>query len=164
MTKQKDDIDVLLDELKDTKKLGGMIPFKAPKATDQPNVTEENINEFIMQKTSLLVQQGIDTLEQIKNAVQGSGNAEEVDSYSKLVTAVASTIDTLNKVNLQNKKAKTSKELKEMDMEMRQGQLSNRSGVTNVLIAPREEMMDKIFGKAEELVIDALYEDDERSK
>ena len=40
------DIDILLDELKDTKKFGAMIPIEAPSPTEQPELTDENINTW----------------------------------------------------------------------------------------------------------------------
>jgi len=158
MNNTNNDIDDLLNELKDTKKLGGMIMVESPLPTVQPDINDETINDFIMKKASLLIQQGVDTLEGIKNAVKGSGNPEEVESYSKLITAVTSTVDTLNKINIQNKKAAASRELKKLDMEMKQGQLTNNGNI-NVLVAPREEIMNKLFNDALEVDIDATYED-----
>jgi len=131
-----------------------------PAATIQPIISDENINDFIMKKASLLIQQGIDTLEKIKPAIQGSGNPEEVESYSKLITAVTSTVDTLNKINIQNKKAASSKELKKLDMEIKQGQLTNNGNI-NVLIAPREEIMSRLFNDASDLAIDVTCEETE---
>jgi len=149
--KNTDDIDILLDELKDTKKFGAMIPIEAPAPTVQPELTDDNINSWIMNKAGLVIQQGVDTLERIKDSVRNSAEAEEVDSYSKLLNAVSSAVDTLNKINIQNKRNKSAKELKKMDIDMKNGQIEGKNNVTNnIIIATREEMMQKLFGEAEE--------------
>ena len=158
MATKQDDIDTLLDELKSTKKLSGFIPV-VPKATDQPEISEENLSDFVIKRFTLIVQQGVDTLEAIKNNVKSSGNPEEIEAYSKLVTAVATTIDGLNKINLQNKKTKAAKEIKQMDIDHQKGVIEGRANVTNnILVAPREEIMKRLFEEVDQkssITIDA---------
>lgn len=145
---KKDDIDDLLKELKSTKSLGSILPSKPVQGTNQPEITEDNINEFVMKRASLLVQQGIETSEDLKNALRDSCSSDDIESYSKLITSVATAIDVLNKINLQNKKDKAAKELKEMELSTAKLKEGN---TTNILIASREEIMKSLFAKAEEL-------------
>ena len=147
------DIDVLLNELKDTKSLGTLSPPRTLQPTIQPIVSEDNLNEFIMNKASMVIQQGCDALEDLKSAVASGGEAEEVDAYSRLITAVSSSIDTLNKINLQNKKSITAKEIKKMDVEMRKGLIDAKvNNVTNnIILASREEIMKKLFNEADDM-------------
>lgn len=152
MSNKQDDIDTLLDELKSTKTLAGFTPI-TPKPTDQPDINEETINDFIMKRASLIIQQGVDTLEALKNNVKSSGNPEEINAYSNLVAAVASSIDGLNKINLQNKKNKAAKEIKQMDIDHQKGVIESRTNVTNnILVAPREEIMKRLFEEIEQKV------------
>jgi hypothetical protein len=162
------DIDALLSELKETKSLGALITPRTLQPTTQPIVNEDNLNEFIMNKASMVIQQGCDALEDIKSSVASGGEAEEIDAYSKLIAAVSSSIDTLNKINLQNKKSIVAKEIKKMDVEMRQGIINAKvSNVTNnIILASREEIMKKLFNEAEDMskVIDISADEEPLTK
>jgi hypothetical protein len=152
-----DNIDDLLNELKDTKKMGTIANIRPPLPTEQPAVTDENLNEFVLQKMSLVISQGVATLEEIKNGVRQSADPEEIDAYSKLINAVASTADTLNKVNLQNKKAATAKEIKQMEIKGKSPE-GLPSSSTTIVIATREEIMERILKEAEDSTIDITSE------
>lgn len=157
-----DDIDTLIDQLKETKQLGTFLSTRAQAlSTAQPDVNEENVNDFIMKVSSKLIQQGVDTIEVVKTESLSTANAEEVEAYAKLIAAVASAIDTLNKVNIQNKKSKSAKELKQMEIDNSKNLLDKYNGPTtqtNILIATREDVMKSMIKQAEELkVLDADY-------
>jgi len=159
-----DDIDSLIDQLKDTKKLGTFLSTRNQTlSTAQPDINEDNINEFIMKTSAKLIQQGVDTVEYVKTESLSTASAEEVEAYAKLISAVASAVDTLNKVNIQNKKSKTAKELKQMEMDNSKNLLDKYSGPTNqmnVLVATREDVMKALVTKAKEIkAIDAEYQE-----
>jgi len=161
-----DEINDLVDQLKETKKLGNFIAnnIPPPDTTKDPVVTEDTINDFILNTASKLIQQGLDSAEFVKTQALGSGSAEEIEAYAKLITSVASAIDTLNKVNIQNKKAKASKEIKQMELDNSKNLLDKyevKNQTNNILIATRDEIMKQLIEvatKEEEPAIDVDYD------
>jgi len=157
-----DEIDQLMSELKATKNLGNFLQPAPVKPTEQPIVTEENINDFILKTSSKVIQQGVDTIDSVRGAVVQGGAPEEIEALSQLISAVTGSIDVLNKINLQNKKAVSAKELKELDMNHRK-QLQASKGPThntNILIAGREEVMKKLIDHIDKTsVIEVKSED-----
>ena len=140
-------VDELLDDLKSTKKLGEFLPSIAAAPTIQPNVEEEDLNKWIIKQASLLTQQGLDVSEVIKQTIASGASPDEIDSYSNLMKAVATAMETLNKINLQNKKDKASKELKRIENEIPKSP-SGDVNIGTVVVASREEMMDRLFEQA----------------
>ena len=126
-----------------------------------PEVNDENMNEYICQKMTHLVENGIDTVDAIKGTLLATAfDAKEMESFSALFKSVIDAVDVLNKINLQNKKAKTQKEIKEMDITQRQLE-GPKTNNTNILIATREEIIKnfledtkKVSPNNEEEVID----------
>ncbi len=105
----------------------------------------------------MLVQQGCDTMEKLKGTVLSGADAETVESYSKLMNSVTSSIEILNKINLQKRKETAAKALKQMDIDTSSKLLDKYDGnapqtQTNILIASREEIMSAMLGKADEIV------------
>ena len=157
-----DDIDSLINELKETKKLGTFLTTRSQTlSTTQPDINEDNINEFIMKISAKLIQQGVDTVEAVKTESLTTGNPEEVEAYAKLIASVSTAIDTLNKVNIQNKKAKIAKELKQMELDNSKNLLDKytvQNQTNNFLVATREEVMAKLIEQAEDLkAVDADF-------
>lgn len=138
------DVDDLISELKNTKNFGSFIHSSKTNTTpeeEQQPVSEDKISEYIIDKCTKLIQQGVNTITEIRGNVLSGGTPEEVMAYSDLIKAVTSSIDTLNKINLQNKKDKTAKEIKEMEISNSK-QLKPGDTVNNTLIiAPREQLM-----------------------
>ena len=126
-----------------------------------PEVNDENMNDYICQKMTHLIEHGVDTVDAIRGSLLASAtDADEISSFSTLFKAVIDAADVLNKINLQNKKAKTQKEIKEMDITQRQLE-GPKTNNTNILIATREEIIKnfledtkKVSSNNEEEVID----------
>ena len=62
---QLDDLNDLVTELKNTKNLTNVMapPEKIDTTTQPETIDESNIDDFIYRKSSVLIQQGIDTIE-----------------------------------------------------------------------------------------------------
>jgi uncharacterized phage infection (PIP) family protein YhgE len=154
-----DDLNELVNELKTTKSLTGLMypPEEATAPTKEETITEDNIDDFIFRKSSVLIQQGVDTMEKLKSSVQSGANAETIEAYSKLMGSVASSIEILNKINLQKRKERAAKELKQMDIDTSKKLLDKYDhptiqNQTNILVASREEIMKALLGQANEIV------------
>jgi hypothetical protein len=137
------DIDDLMNELKDTKNFGVFAHTnKAPvSAAEFKPIAENDINQYIIDSSAKIIQQGLETINDIKDNVSNGASPDELMAYSDLIKAVTSSIDTLNKINIQNKKGKTAIEIKEMEISNKK--LSPTGNVTNntLIVAPREELM-----------------------
>lgn len=153
-----DDLSELVEELKNTKALTGiMSPPEIPPSTPAEVITEENIDEFIYRQSSTLIQQGIDTMSALKSTVLSGAVAETVEAYSKLMSSVAGSIEILNKINLQKRKEKAAKALKQMDLDNSRNMLEKYDGKTtinqtNIVVASREEIMKALLSKADSII------------
>lgn len=142
-----DSIDTLLEELSSFS-----FPTTArsvPRGTPS-NITEDNINEYILQKTGTLIDAGLGAVSDLKDFVVQGQNPDEIAALSELISSTTKAIEALNKINLQNKKAKTDKELKEIDIQGKKavaGLLpgNNITNNTNVLVASREEIFKQLL-------------------
>jgi hypothetical protein len=142
------DIDTLLNELSS---------FSFPQTTAKPlvkpsgqNITEENINNYILQKTGNLIDAGLGAVNDLKDFVVQGQNPDEIAALSELISSTTKAIEALNKINLQNKKAKTDKELKTLDIEGKKAIANvlpgnNITNNTNVLVASREEIFKQLL-------------------
>ncbi len=139
------DIDTLLSELSG---------YTSPQHTRGPvvdviEVTDENINDYILKRTSALVDIGAKAVSELAEIVTQGQNPEEIASLAELISANTHTIEVLNKINLNRKKEKHAIEMKKMDIEGKKeivnlipGNVVNNN--TNVLIASREEIMKQL--------------------
>lgn len=164
MSNKHNDIDDLLTELQETKNLGKLVAQSPASSTaitkSTEDITDDNVNEFILRKSADLIEQGMGLLSVLKLDVMAGGQSEEVEAYSKLVAAITTSIDTMNKINIQNKKAQTATALKKMDIESKTNQieLGARNVTNNIVIASREEIMQNLVNKATQDVDAELVE------
>jgi len=146
-----EDLDKILEDLKNDQSIASL--------ADQPqqdriDVDKDNINDYVIQKVARLIETGIETVESIKQTIASGFEVDELQAFSALIGAVTSAADTLNKINLQQMKAKSAKQLKKMDIASKK-QLGNgggHGGNTNVLIATREEVIERFLNNKKEFL------------
>jgi hypothetical protein len=142
-------IDTLLDEL-------SSFQFTAPqsqaniKPSIKNNLQEEDVNDYIIKRTSTLIDTGLEAVEDIKDFIVQGQNPDEIAALSELISSTTKAIEALNRINLLNKKAKTDKELKELDIKGKKEIANSLPGNnitnnTNVLVASREEIFKKLL-------------------
>jgi hypothetical protein len=145
-----DSIDTLVDELSSF-----TLP-PAPKTNiENVKLTEDNINDYVLKRTSTLIDSSINAIEDIKDYVVQGQNPDEISALSELINSATKALEHLNKINLQNKKAATDKELKTMDIASRKEVASllpdnNVINNTNILVASREEIFKKLLSDISE--------------
>ena len=118
---------------------------------------EENLEQYILNNTSELINQSMDMIRSIKDYAIASNDPEQISALADLVNASTGSIESLNKIALQNKKIKASIKLKEMDIEIKK-EISNNATQSHSLglvglVGTREEIFKKILSEAK--VIDA---------
>lgn len=148
------DIDTLLDELSSFSFPQATTAKSVPRGTPTA-VTEDNINDYILQKTGNLIDAGLGAVSDLKDFVVQGQNPDEIAALSELISSTTKAIEALNRINLQNKKAKTDKELKTMDIEGKKAIASSLPGnnITNNtvnLVASREEIFKQLLNNIEE--------------
>ena len=105
-------------------------------------VTDENVNDFVLEYGSKLVKDGMDSISKIKNKITSGQDADEIDALSQMMRAMNSTLDTLTKISLQNKKEKSATQVKELDFKQRK-ELPD-TPKTQVIVATREDIVKQI--------------------
>ena len=78
--------------------------------------TDENLEEYVYNSATTLINSSLFTLEKVKRTVSSVVDHRELTALAELIKATTSSIDVLNKVVMENKKLKHSKEIKEMDI------------------------------------------------
>jgi hypothetical protein len=154
------DLDTLLDELSSFQFPQTTTAKSVPRGAPS-NITETNINEYILQKTGNLIDAGLGAVNDLKDFVVQGQNPDEIAALSELISSTTKAIEALNKINLQNKKAKTDKELKTLDIEGKKevaGMLPNNNVTNNTvnLVASREEIFKQLLNNLQEPSVEVL--------
>ena len=153
------DLDTLLDELSSFSFPQSTTAKPVPRGTPT-QITEDNINEYILQKTSSLIEAGLGAVSDLKDFIVQGQNPDEIAALSELISSTTKSIEALNRINLQNKKAKTDKELKTMDIEGKKAIAGSLPGnVTNNtvnLVASREEIFKQLLSDVKDEPIEIV--------
>ena len=143
--KEKEDtVNSLIDQLKTVSSVSSELPAD----DSEPEITEDNLQAFIMQKSAALVNQSLDTLQMYQDMINTAPNAEDVDAYSSLAAATTKALETLNKLAVQDKRSKSAMDIKKLDIEGKR-ELQETQAITNAYVASREEMFKKLMDESE---------------
>jgi DNA-binding protein len=153
MSDEDDILDDLLGQLKDNNAFNN----QALKSNKQFKLPKEQLEEFILNTSGRLVQDSLDMIEIVKERVAGAAEPDDVASLSELFKASTNTVEALNKILIQDKRTLTTLTAKQMDIDSRQ-QIAEKAADTAKIIASREEIVNKLFKKAD--VIDVQPEED----
>lgn len=154
------DIDTLLNELSSFSFPQQSTAKSVPRGTPT-QITEDNINDYILQKTGNLIDAGLGAVSDLKDFIVQGQNPDEIAALSELISSTTKAIEALNKINLQNKKAKTDKELKAIDIEGKKavaGLLPGNNVTNNTvnLVASREEIFKQLLNDVKEETIEVV--------
>jgi hypothetical protein len=137
------DIESIIDQLK-----ADAVPAQPKPINNQPTetVTDENVGDYVYQKSAELVESTLGAVQALQNSVLTGSDPREISALSQLINSATKALDQLNKINIQNKQSKTNIKIKEMEIAANVDRpLLPNAGTTNVLIATRDEIMSKIF-------------------
>lgn len=121
-------------------------------------VKEEDLGDYIIKKTTTLVDQTMSAFKDIKNIAVSSNDPDTISALADLVKAANSAIDSLNKINMQNKKLKSAKEVAAIYAAAKAKEDKQPTGTNIITIGSREEVL-KILDQAKQKssAIDAEY-------
>jgi hypothetical protein len=149
------EIDSIINELKES-----AVPHNSIVSTSvEPpvNVSDENVNSYVYQKTTEIVQAGLNAITALSNNIMMGADPKEVSALASLIGATTKAIDSLNSINLQQKQATTAVELKKMDIAGKKDIVSKLPAANNILIATRDEVINKfVDGRARKNQLDVL--------
>ena len=145
------DIEKLVEELKDSD--------KEMKSSMHPSISAEDVNQYVLDKTSNLIENSMVALDSIQRRILTAPDAADVESYSVLLNSITSALDTVNKINLQQMKHKSAKSIKKMDIKSKEKIADKKliaareapkqieggtTNNTNILVASREDFFKMV--------------------
>jgi hypothetical protein len=142
-TNNSSEIDLIIQELKAEEVPA---PIVNDASSDDVKVNDENVGEYVYQKSAELVESTLGAVQSLKDSVLTGSDPKEIAALSQLINSATKALDQLNKINIQNKVSKSNVEIKKMEIEAN----ANRPmlpNTTNVLIATRDEVMKQLFDK-----------------
>jgi len=136
-----DSIDDLLSQLQSSNQVA-----RDADKQDDFKLDKEDLENFLLQYSGKLIKGSVDYVEDVKQFITSAPDAKDVESLSKLVSAAAAAIETLNKIHISDQKAKSTKELKVMDIESKKA-LQQQDTETKLLLN-REELLKNLIDDA----------------
>ena len=148
-----DDIDPadLISQLKTLPKDNKKILQAAEVSTE---LSKEDVEEFIIKKSSKLIQDSLELIDNMKEVVHHMPEAENVSSLAELIKASTGAIETLNKLVVQDKKSNTTIKAKELDIQSKK-QLQSADQQHSLMLS-REEVLDRLLKKANVIDVDKV--------
>lgn len=121
-------------------------------ADSSTELAKEDVEDFIIQKSSKLIQESLELIDNMKEVVHHMPEAENVSSLAELIKASTGAIDTLNKLVVQDKKSNTTIKAKQLDIDSKKELQSSEQH--HKLMLSREEVIDRLVKKADVIDIE----------
>jgi hypothetical protein len=134
-------VDSILNQIKNTPTL-----LKKVNQMQKEDINKENLENFVIQYTSRLIENATESVEYIKDNVQAAPTADDVISLAELIKSTSGALEVLNKIVNTNKKSDTSIKIKQMDVDSKREELDTK--VNLAITASRDEIMKQLFNKA----------------
>lgn len=148
------DIDDLVSDLRSSE-------TRQNPTSQAPQLSGEELEKYILEVSSRILNNGLDTLAVMQTEVHANRDAETVESYAALLKSVMSAAETINKMHIAKEKNKNAKELKQMDIDSKEKIANNQitadnnrltGGNTNILVATREDFFKALTADEQEFV------------
>lgn len=147
-----ENITSLLDELSSFDFSSTSNKLNKNQEPEQP-ITDDTTNQYFLDKSKAIIDAGVGAIQTMTPYVVQGQDAREMDALSKLMTATAQALDTLNKGNLIDRKAAKDEELeyvklqgkKELMKLKQQEQNASTQNNLNIVVSSPEEIMKKLF-------------------
>jgi hypothetical protein len=139
------EIDAIIDQLTSDAVDNSSRIKKETDPNTNNNLNDDNVNEFVYNKTAEVIQSGLEAINTLKDSVMTGQDPKEISALAQLIGATTKAIDGLNKINLQIKQHKNNIEVAKLEND---GIKKLQNNTTNVVaIATREDVMKKLFDK-----------------
>ena len=149
MSEIDDAVDDILSQIKNHKNTTSEIE-KDKKIEEQFDV--DKLEEFIVNKTSALVNSSIDMVENVKDYISSAPENRDVASLAELIRASTGAIDTLNKLHTSKEGNKVKIDIKQIDVEAKE-RMNIADNQTKVLLS-RDDIMKALMEEEGEDIVD----------
>jgi hypothetical protein len=144
-----DDLNTLIDELSSFE-----FPIQSQQIKKEELVlNEEDTEQYFLNRSKAVIEAGVNAIQDMTPYVVQGQNPKEIAALAELMSATTQALDALNKGNLINKKANRDEQLEHIRIQGRKELAQKEQSITNnlnVLVASREDIMKKLFGKNDE--------------
>jgi hypothetical protein len=147
MSNTNSEIDDIIDQLKGDSISPQSITNQPQETKKISNLTDENVNDYVYNKSSELVESTLGAIHSLRDNILAGSDPKEIAALSQLINSASKALDQLNKINLQNKQAKSNVEIKKMEIESNSHLSKLMPQTNNIVIATRDEIMEKMFDK-----------------
>jgi hypothetical protein len=147
MSNTNSEIDDIIDQLKGDSISPQSIANQPQETKKISNLTDENVNDYVYNKSSELVESTLGAIHSLRDNILAGSDPKEIAALSQLINSASKALDQLNKINLQNKQAKSNVEIKKMEIESNSHLSKLMPQTNNIVIATRDEIMEKMFDK-----------------
>lgn len=111
---------------------------------------KEELEQFILNRSSVLIDQSMEVINNLKNYIQAGADSKEILAFAEVVKASSSALEALNKIYVSNEKSKTATNLKQMDINARVS-IANQDNATKLLVS-REELMKQLIEDSQKII------------
>lgn len=151
---ESDDISSLLNELSS---FSAPAPHTQRAIKEEVPLKEEDMQQYFLNKTKALIDAGIGAVQDLTPSIVAGSDSREIEALSKIIASTAQALDALQKTTLINKKADRDEQLENLKLQGKKEIALLTQGPKNVtnnniLVASREEIMKRLYGKETEKV------------
>jgi hypothetical protein len=143
------DFNSLIDELSSFE-----FPTQSSSTKKEETVLDEQeASQYFLNKSKAIIEAGVNAVQDMAPYVAQTQDPKEISALAELMTATTQALDSLNKGALINKKADRDEKLEKIKIEGRKELMDfsdkkqNITNNVNVVVASREEIVKKLFGK-----------------
>ena len=113
---------------------------------------KENLEKFLLEKTGVLVEEGLDTIKELKSIFVNNPNSDEIDALANAFKAVSSALSVLKDIQIANTKVDSNKELKEMEIKAKKElKESKKEDDAQKVLLTRDEVLKRLIEKSDVL-------------
>lgn len=150
--KQSDEVKTLVDQLKENNTIVNQI-----QKTDF-KLEKEDLEQFILNNTGRLIQDSMNTIDNIKQYIINAPEPEDVHSLAELYKASTTAIEALNKLLLQQQKSETQVAIKTMDINSKKELAETKE---NKLTFTRDEIFERLVERGDVIEAEIADQDDD---
>jgi len=148
-----DEVKTLVDQLRE----GNQLAKTMEKQTF--SLDKADLEQFILNNTGRLINDSMNTIDNIKQYIISAPEPEDVHSLAELYKASTGAIETLNKILLQQQKSETQVAIKTMDIQSKQALAENKD--QDKLTFTRDEIFDKLIQSGEVIEAEIAEQDED---
>jgi hypothetical protein len=115
------------------------LPTAKKQMDTTPNLTPEQLEQFVIDKTADLVTKSMEILDEYRDFLTATPGEESAAAMAELINASNGAIETLSKIAVSNKKINTTIKIKDMEIQARK-EIAKDDNNTKLLMS-RQDLM-----------------------